>query len=465
MPSRLLVVTELWTWLAGHSRDVAIAAAVAIATAVVLAWLRRVVTRWIDHLDAIPEWRSTAEALRALLRPSWVWIGLLALTAASAVLPLEPAVRGRTQAVLLTLLALSLGIAAVRFARDAVRRAGAWLRASPQSIRIASTIAGALVGFVTALVVLPLWGVPTAPLLVVSVLLAVLALVALRDLLPTAVASLQVAARAPLENGDYLRLDSGEEGTVERSDWREVVLRGVDGSSIHVPQTKLVRATIHRSAGPRRAAQPLRFVERSHLRELTGIRARNIAELVDGMRRVPDSSIYYHTHQYLEQHQYLVPSPTNELAEWVGRVLGLAPLAEALGAVDVLATPTLAAVRERLIGILEEGQASGVDDRTAPPGQELYFLRSITVVTPCPYTASTLPELAAAVRRLSHGSLFYHLFEARLVSGGAERDLATWLRRSLGASELAAEIGRFNPYDYTLESLRAAVVARVEAHR
>jgi len=458
-------MTGLADLLSQHARDLAITASVAIACAAVLLWLRRTAGRWIARLAARAGRGSIAGALRRLLRPALIWIVLISALAALEVAPLVHGVQANAGRAVLAVLVVAIAVSGIRFVRDVAFVVGEHVHAPAAAERAVAAIGGTLVGLVAALIVLQVWGVATAPVLVLVTLAAILALVALRDVLPALVAAFQVAAIERIEVGSYLSLDSGEEGTVEDVGWRAVVLRRLDGSRVEVPHAKLVRSTrVRRRPPPRRAVRPMRFVERSHLRELTGQSARTLGELAECVRQAPDAAIYYHTHQYLEEHEYLEPTPTNELAEWVGGALGLASVAEALGAVDILEVAGLAQVRERLLAILDEAIAAGLDTRSAAPGQELHILKSITVVTPCPYTASNRLELAGVVRRLSHGSLFFHLFEARLIGGDdAERDLATWIRRQLDEPELAAEIGRLNPYDYTLDNLRRRLVRWLEA--
>lgn len=40
---------------------------------------------------------------------------------------------------------------------------------------------------------------------------------------------------------------------------------------------------------------------------LLGRKARRTREILDGTQTVPDFSIYYHSHRYLQQHHYLSP--------------------------------------------------------------------------------------------------------------------------------------------------------------
>src|SRR3989338_10800723 len=85
------------------------------------------------------------------------------------------------------------------------------------------------------------------------------------------------------------------------------------------------------------AKRPFRFSTRLHLSELTGLRASNLSQLLDCIRNVPGSSIYYHTHAFLQQYQYLVPEPPHDFAYWVSEGLGEVELGEQLDGIDQIA--------------------------------------------------------------------------------------------------------------------------------
>jgi len=62
-----------------------------------------------------------------------------------------------------------------------------------------------------------------------------------------------------------------------------------------------------------KAKEPFRFYTRLHLSELTGLRAATLQQLLELIRKVPGSSIYHHTHRFLQQHQYLSPEPPKKI--------------------------------------------------------------------------------------------------------------------------------------------------------
>ena len=169
---------------------------------------------------------------------------------------------------------------------------------------------------------------------------------------------------------------------------------------------------------PTVARDPFRFWTRLTLTKLTGRRAADLAELVGHLRVVSPSVVFHHTHHYLVQHQYLSPEPPNDFAFWVTNVLQEDRLGERLAAIDTVRFRSLDALRTRIVAEIDEYLDAAHQLRTAPPGEEFHFMDAVSFVLPTHREARTLAELAEALRVVGHGTIAYHLFEARLRHGG-----------------------------------------------
>jgi hypothetical protein len=212
----------------------------------------------------------------------------------------------------------------------------------------------------------------------------------------------------------------------------------------------------------KKSREPFRFFDRVHLTELTGIKAKNLKELVDILKNAPDSIVYYHTHHFLEEHHYLTPEPANDFAVWVSAVLGDEVLGENLASIDAFGFPALGALRERIVNVIGEYISSGQELRKAPEGREFYFMKWVSVILPTPYAARDLREFVEALRKLSLGSLYFHIFESRLRLGKVTNDFSVWMKDSLEEQELAEAIEKVDPYTYTLEGVRSQLIKLVE---
>jgi len=208
----------------------------------------------------------------------------------------------------------------------------------------------------------------------------------------------------------------------------------------------------------KKSREPFRFFDQVHLKELTGIKAKNLKELADILRNAPDAIVHYHTHHFLEEHHYLTPEPANDFAVWVTDVLGEEILGEKLASIDVLEFPTMCALRDRIVNVIEQHMSSGRETRKAPEGKEFYFIKWVSIVLPTPHMARDLREFGEALGTLSPGSLYFHIIESRLRTGKSSNDFSVWLADSLGEQELAEAVARVDPYTYTLEGVRLQLI-------
>ncbi|RJP28262.1 MAG: hypothetical protein C4533_06080 [Candidatus Omnitrophota bacterium] len=201
-----------------------------------------------------------------------------------------------------------------------------------------------------------------------------------------------------------------------------------------------------------------------HLTELTGFRASTLTQLLNLIKEVPGSSIYHHTHRFLQQHQQFSPEPPNDFSYWAVEILGEDDLGERLASVDTIQYPTIRSLREKIIetieNYLEEDPTAKL--RFAHKGEEFHFAKSVSFVFPTNYIAANLKEFAEILKKITIDSIYFHIFEARLRLEKKANDFSYWIDTSLGDKELADGISRLDPYTYTLEDLRRKIVAMVE---
>jgi len=213
---------------------------------------------------------------------------------------------------------------------------------------------------------------------------------------------------------------------------------------------------------PTPAHDPFRFWTRLTLTKLTGRRAADLAELVEQLRVMPPSVIFYHTHHFLVQHQHLSPEPPNDFAFWVTNVLQEDLLGERLAAIDTVQFHSLKELRDRIVAVIDAYLEARHALRTAPAGEEFHFRDAVSFTLQTPHQAATLTEFRDELRRIGYATIAYHLFEARLRVGSDDNDFSRWLEQELGERELAAAIRRLDPYTHTLEGLRQRLVALID---
>ena len=124
---------------------------------------------------------------------------------------------------------------------------------------------------------------------------------------------------------------------------------------------------------PLLAKDPFYFSTSMVLTQLTGLKAHNLKEFAAILRRIDESTVF--THTLLRRTQDL-----NDFARWIGQVIYEPELSEKIAGLSLWDFHDLIEWRDAALKIIEE-HLSRVDFiRSAPPGEEFYFLRSVAVI-------------------------------------------------------------------------------------
>jgi hypothetical protein len=211
-------------------------------------------------------------------------------------------------------------------------------------------------------------------------------------------------------------------------------------------------------------AGPFVFFTEHRLVALTGRRASNVAELLENLRTVSGSCIFYHTHQLYLTHHFEKPRFYNEFANWASQALQEERLAERLAAIDLLSMPSIRELREALITVVERyiGDDSKAQ-RECPPGEELHFCESKSFIMSTGLVANDVPEFFQQVAHVTNNCLHYHFFESRLRLERPTNDFSHWLSDG-GETRLAKSIDKLNPYLMTLDELKEEIVKLGKRH-
>ncbi|MFH1032042.1 MAG: DUF5752 family protein [Chloroflexota bacterium] len=458
-------LTLAYKWLLTNWMSVVTPVAVFIIVLTILLALRALgyqrLNRWLKR----SRWQPSKMLVQAIKEPSTLWCLIFSAAIALMVSALPALWKTVIAKGLLSLFLISLALTLLHIIDGLVLFYGQKQQLSEQVAKLIRNAASVLTFIVLGLVLLDTWGAPTTSLFLLIVVVVLAAALALRDAVPNFFAGFQLNTGKEIKVGDYIKLETGEEGHVIEVTWNHTRIKALDESTIVIPNARLIRNTFTNYGHQvKKAKEPFRFTSRVHLPELTGLKATNLRELTDVLKGAPDSVVYYHTHHFLEQSHYLTPEPSNDFAVWVSEALGDNVFGERLASIDTISFSTLGALRERLVGLMEEYLTANPDNRRVMPGQEFYFLKSTSAIIPTPYVVHDLRQFIEALRKISLGALYYHIFESRLRLGRGLNDFSIWLKDSLGEAELADAIARIDPYTYTMEGLRTALIQLTEKH-
>jgi len=209
--------------------------------------------------------------------------------------------------------------------------------------------------------------------------------------------------------------------------------------------------------------EPFKFCTRLTLTEVTGRKAYNTAELLEGIKAADDAVIYHHTHRFIKQSHHLVPEGANDFAYWVANTLQADRLGEELTSIDIVQYHSLTDIKNAFVKMLERHIAENLGPmRTVAPGREFHFMRAIRFSLPTECSASDYAGFIECLRKVSVSSLYLHVFEARLRPPYGVDDFSHWFRINFNDEIVGREISRLDPYSYTLEGLRQRIIRILE---
>ncbi len=208
------------------------------------------------------------------------------------------------------------------------------------------------------------------------------------------------------------------------------------------------------------AKEPFQFVAASYLVRIRQERAHTLAELASCLKGVSDASIFYHTFQSIEEHNYTTYS--SDFAQWALAACNAYALAEQLAAIDVGEFVAIDGLRKELIRAVEDYIAEKPHSRDLLAYEPFYFCEEVQFTLPLDARANTLAELSDGISRLSFQSLHHHFINSRLRLHLKSNDFSNWIQKDLEMPELASRLNRLDFHTNTLDGLRDDIVSTLE---
>ncbi|HZQ90762.1 MAG TPA: DUF5752 family protein [Terriglobales bacterium] len=210
------------------------------------------------------------------------------------------------------------------------------------------------------------------------------------------------------------------------------------------------------------ASLPFYFNSAAHLMRIGRTRSYNLNELLEGLRSVPEDSIFQHMFRTLEDHHFIQEGFSNDFAHWAFASCNEVGLAERLASIDVREYTSLKALRENVVGVVEDYLRRNPRAGERAALEPFYFCASDTVVVPTQLVARNLREFADCIEKASVHSIHYHFIEARLRLKLNSNDFSLWLEEQLGLGAVADRINRIDIYTSTLQDVRRQMLRALE---
>ncbi|MGC8660373.1 MAG: DUF5752 family protein [Desulfomonilaceae bacterium] len=187
----------------------------------------------------------------------------------------------------------------------------------------------------------------------------------------------------------------------------------------------------------------------------TGKRAQNLRELRDHTLAIHEGSIYYHFWGGLLQPRFDDPQFNNDFANWSHYRLHDNVLAERLAVIDPTDFDDLESLRRELVEILEQRLEEVDHPAWVPADRQFHFIRSQIVVFDTGWRIDEPEHLPDLVSKMSVGSIFYHVIDARRRYPKGAGDFQVWLKGFGSRFEpICEKLASIDPYFMTLVALR-----------
>lgn len=169
---------------------------------------------------------------------------LLGALVAVQVSTLPPDLRTRADSIIGALLTLAITLIAARMLRVMIQHYLSRVDALSQVIAVVQRVGQIALWTIGLMVSLSYLGVPITPLLTTLGVGGLATALALQDTLTNFFAGFYILADRPIRVGDYVKLDSGEEGYVIEIGWRSVKMRTLPNNVVIIPNQKLAQTII-----------------------------------------------------------------------------------------------------------------------------------------------------------------------------------------------------------------------------
>jgi small-conductance mechanosensitive channel len=181
---------------------------------------------------------------QALDRPFMIWVLILGLHLASQSSALSEQATARIAKVLLALWIVSLIMMMSRLVGDLIKYYGSGVPGALPVTTLTQNLAQLGVVVLGLLVLLNSLGYSITPILTALGVGGLAVALALQDTLSNLFAGFYVAVAGQIRLGDYIKLNTGEEGYVADIAWRSTTIRALANNMIIIPNAKLAQAIV-----------------------------------------------------------------------------------------------------------------------------------------------------------------------------------------------------------------------------
>jgi small-conductance mechanosensitive channel len=184
--------------------------------------------------------------------PIMIWSLMLGIYFATEALDLPERSTRLIEHTLLILTILSLTLMASHLVGNLIRHYGSRVPGATPVTTLTQNLAQLFIVLVGVLILLRHFGVSITPILTAFGVGGLAVALALQDTLSNLFAGFYVSVAGQVRLGDYIKLNTGEEGYVTDISWRSTTIRALANNMIIIPNAKLAQAVVTNYCLPER---------------------------------------------------------------------------------------------------------------------------------------------------------------------------------------------------------------------
>jgi small-conductance mechanosensitive channel len=246
-------------------------------------------------------WNGDEIVVTALRGMPLLWLILLGIYLALQSLPLNPTWRNFAKAALLVIAILSVTIFVAKISGGLVELYARRLEGTLPATSLFTNLTRLFVFLIGALIILQTLNISITPILTALGVGGLAVALALQDTLSNLFSGLHIIASRQVRPGDYVKLESGEEGYVIDITWRNTAIRALPNNMVIVPNSKLASTLVTNYYQPDKELAVLIQVGVSYQSDLKKVEQTTIEVAREVMREVKggvpefEPFIRYHT--------------------------------------------------------------------------------------------------------------------------------------------------------------------------
>lgn len=204
----------------------------------------KIILKKLKKIATKTEWEGDEIIISALPHMTILWFVIAGIYAAILTIPMSPALLGISKQILLAIVIFSSTVVLSRIAVGFVSLYANKAKGVLPSTSIFVNLTKLLVFLVGILIMLETLGVSITPILTALGVGGLAVALALQDTLSNLFSGLHIIVSRQVRPGDYVRLETGEEGYVTDITWRNTTIRALPNNLIVVPNSKLASTIV-----------------------------------------------------------------------------------------------------------------------------------------------------------------------------------------------------------------------------